>query len=89
MDWKSIDSAPRDGSRFLAVDMPDYEPYVCRWENDLYAPNGGRGGPSGWFADNWMDRWGDSPITERPTHWKPFGPPPQHPARAALDREDG
>ena len=75
-EWRDIATAPKDGSWFLAFEADGEIPYLCYWEKDLYAPNGGRGGPSGWFAQNWMDRWGDRPQAEQPTHWMPLPAPP-------------
>lgn len=82
LEWQPIATAPKDGAKLLLCDGPDDEVYIGYWETDIYAPNGGSGGPSGWFASNWMDRYGDSPVTEFPVYWHPIPKPPT--ARAAL-----
>jgi hypothetical protein len=79
--WQPIATAPRDGTWLLACEAGDELPYLCYWEEDLYRPNGGSGGSSGWFAQNWMDRWGDCPKAEHPTHWMPI---PQLPERLSV-----
>ena len=80
--WQPIATAPKNGAKLLLCDGPDDGVYIGYWEADIYAPNGGSGGPSGWFASNWMGRYGDSPVIEYPVYWASIPTPPS--ARATL-----
>lgn len=64
--WQPIESAPRDGRRFVALiprkhRQTPYEPSICHWERALQKPR---------FI---FDDWGRGP---EPTHWMPLPPPP-------------
>ncbi|KPK13948.1 MAG: hypothetical protein AMJ56_00420 [Anaerolineae bacterium SG8_19] len=67
MNWQPIETAPKDGSCFLAYmwyekeEGDDYEFYsVIRWEKGL-----------GWVQENpYMDPF-------KPTHWMPLPEPPK------------
>lgn len=74
MTWQTMDTAPRDGTRILAKGLDafnrlDDHVYITSWTNDVYAVQGGRGGPSGWFSGNYGDHWGDDPIMDKPVLW--------------------
>lgn len=60
--WKSIDTAPKDGTRILANDMQYNNPsFVCWWDNNK----------SGWVSDLAIDFGG----TEDPKMWIPLPKP--------------
>jgi hypothetical protein len=66
--WRPIETAPNDGTQFLAWDESyGDEVYVTGWST-VWA---------GWFSDQYEDRWQDRPIIERPTHWMPLPAPPE------------
>ena len=67
-----IDSAPKDGTKILAWDADDSEPYITSWTDDAWKAQGGSGGPSGWFHGKYRDRWGDYPLIDRPVTWMPL-----------------
>ncbi len=58
--WKTIDSAPRDGEYILAVrNEKGYSrkcPNVIQWDGDL---------------SNWTD-WSGNEVVYQPTHWNPI-----------------
>lgn len=57
--WQSIDTAPKDGSRFLAYEKTsNYSISECWWESDF----GGQ-----W--QGWTNDWDNEP---NPTHWAPM-----------------
>lgn len=85
--WQPIGTAPKDGAKLLLCDGPEDVVYIGYWEADIYAPNGGSGGPSGWFADNWMDSHGDSPVIEFPVYWQPLPASPNVAALSSLGGE--
>jgi len=59
-EWKTIQSAPRDGARFLAyVPVPNHR-MVIAMMGDLGII----------LAENYL------PMTYPPTHWQPLPPPP-------------
>lgn len=60
-EWHPIETAPKDGSRFLAYERRDVSHYPCWWCNDF----------SIW--EGWQDDWDSEP---EPTHWMPLPEPP-------------
>ena len=88
MDWQPIETAPKDGTWFLAY-VPDLDcmcwgPYeFCAWEVDSWVNVGGnvtRSGPGYWCTT-------DTSEPCEPTHWMPLPkspaktpafPPPSH-----------
>jgi hypothetical protein len=61
--WQPIETAPKDGTRFLAYEGGrECKHYECWWNSDF----------SDW--EGWQDDWGGEP---EPTHWMPFLPPPR------------
>lgn len=64
-DWQPIETAPRDGSLFLAYEAKqENEIYECWWQDDL----------SNWSG--WQDWWDSEP---EPTHWMVRPAPPATP----------
>jgi hypothetical protein len=62
-DWQLIETAPRDGTRFMAFEKGDeFQRYECWWQNDF-------GHWEGWQND--LDN------EPNPTHWKPLDPAPE------------
>ena len=61
--WQPIETAPRDGTRFLAFERwnADYQIYECWWGEDF----------GNW--EGWRDAWDSEP---EPTHWMPLPKPP-------------
>ena len=61
--WQPIETAPRDGTRFLAFERgnADYQIYECWWGEDF----------GNW--EGWRDAWDSEP---EPSHWMPLPPPP-------------
>lgn len=66
-----IEFAPKDGSRILVRD-DDGDTYIAWWTPDVWTEQGGSGGPAGWFAGQYRDRWGDSPQMRSPVGWWPL-----------------
>ncbi len=61
--WQPIETAPRDGSRFLAFQRGDGDQrFECWWQDDFGIWSG------------WMDDWDGEP---EPTHWMPLPTPPE------------
>jgi hypothetical protein len=60
--WQPIETAPRDGSRFLAYENRDVSYYPCWWRNDYL------------IWEGWQDDWDSEPD---PSHWQPLPPPPK------------
>lgn len=67
MEWKTIDSAPRDGTWLLL--------YWPHWFHTpvtgYYDTRGWGGGNVGWYSDRMTHADG-----VEPTHWMPLPPPP-------------
>ena len=64
-EWKTIDSAPKDGSDFLA------------WVNFPYhKDNGGYCDFCCWSIDHWQQPDADVCGEMKPTHWMPLPTPP-------------
>ena len=62
--WMDIETAPKDGTRFLAFELrEDYQQYECWWQDDF----------SNWSG--WQTAWDDAPT---PTNWMPLSDPPTH-----------
>lgn len=62
LTWRTIDTAPRDGTRFIAFEKSDeYQRYECWWQDDF----------SNWSG--WQNDWDCEP---QPTHWKPLDTEP-------------
>lgn len=60
--WQTMDTAPRDGSRFLAYEEErESKRYECWWQEDF----------GHW--EGWQDDW-DSEVN--PSHWMPLPAPP-------------
>lgn len=64
MDWQPIDSAPKDGTRFLAFRDGIME--VVWFKRDWFYE-----GDTGLGSDNWL-----YPKDHQPTHWMPLPEPP-------------
>lgn len=62
-EWQDIETAPKDGTRFLAFEKSrESQRYECWWENDF----------GNW--EGWTDDWDSEP---EPTHWMPLMDPPK------------
>ena len=75
MDWQPIETAPRDGTEFLATHtrLKFVRPYICSWgrcklQPDGYVANSGK---------EWWRAYGQTKLAPRPTHWMPLPEPPQ------------
>ena len=82
MSWQPIETAPRDGTKFIGFGKPAYRmpdgAYQTYWSSfgegsiarlDFKAGNGPEGGF--WYEEtNRINTW-------RPTHWMPLPPPPE------------
>lgn len=70
MDWQPIDTAPKDGSLFLAcnIDPAVKNPSVIYWEFGS--------GPFG-IAPHWRDSTHHSVGYNEFTHWMPLPEPPE------------
>lgn len=66
MEWRPIDSAPRDGTRFLIYESDGT--YSVAWWDDKYI----------WVRPGaWISEYQRSDTLVRcPTHWMPLPPPP-------------
>ena len=66
MEWRTIDSAPKDGEFVLlySPDAGDGEPFIARWLPDPEFPDGGA-----WWEkpDNYP-----FPVDADPSHWMPL-----------------
>ena len=63
MTWQPIETAPKDGTRFMAYERSDEsEFYLCWWEEDFPEWQG------------WQNVWDSEP---EPTHWTRRPDPPQ------------
>jgi hypothetical protein len=70
MEWQKIDTAPKDGSRFLAADSYSGR-YVCRWGSHYTRSMDGKDKEGCVNAD------GQPGNTASPKHWMPLPPPPK------------
>jgi len=67
-EWQTIDTAPKDGSKFIGFD--GVRPFLCystkhyvKWPHE-------EGGPT--FRDGWSGDYYDCISPEDPTHWMPL-----------------
>lgn len=81
MNWRPIESAPKDGSNVLIIAASAYSPEArVGWWND------------GWCFYSRPDRFWAAGVTGmvEATHWMPLPPPPESGASVrAMEREDG
>lgn len=77
MEWKPIDTAPRDGTRIWAYWPTTNGDAVHSNAAQVETWFGPRGHPDG-VAKCWQTafEWGDDAGPCRPTHWMPLPPPP-------------
>jgi hypothetical protein len=77
MEWRSIETAPKDGTRVLL--WADGEHKIARWftaeEHAFYEH--GHAEDSGLFSDMWMGDTGEENI--EPEAWQPLPAPPAKP----------
>lgn len=75
MDWKPIESAPRDGRDLL---LWDERPYIGSWRKDDNVPKDGK-----MWLDNSYDDFsvGYASTPLKPTHWAAIDPPPSDASR--------
>lgn len=70
-EWQPIETAPRDGTEFLAYDIQAKKQDVCHWSKNFEwfeaVQSDGETGP--WFGEFGRDR-------EDITHWQPLPAPP-------------
>ena len=66
MKWQPIETAPRDGTKFLVLGGP-YLGYVIPVVVDAVFDEGA------WWPN--QSDWMDGPL--EPTHWMPLPPPPE------------
>jgi len=60
--WQPIETAPKDGTRFMAYEEADEAKfYPCWWQEDFG------------YWEGWQNVWDSEP---NPTHWMPLPPPP-------------
>jgi hypothetical protein len=65
-DWQPIETAPKDGTRILAV-WGKFPMRIMEWKEV--------DGPFGPFA-NWVPESGPIVLTEQPKCWQPLPEPP-------------
>jgi hypothetical protein len=72
-DWRTIDSAPKDGTRILLFDNG----YIAigRWSDDARFGNE-KYGPGWQIFECEMDEW-YAIATDTATHWMPLPSPPR------------
>lgn len=79
MEWRTIDSAPRDGTRVLVVDSKGnidcakYEPDSYEYEQFVRTAKDG----NVYRTVKEECGWWDSGISIAPTHWMPLPEPPK------------
>jgi hypothetical protein len=59
-EWRTMESAPRDGTAVLISEAGDFIPEIARWHVDLVG---------------WMNEYSDR-VSLSPTHWRPLPAPP-------------
>lgn len=64
-EWKSIDTVPKDGTRFLGVNLK-YNEIEIMWRET------GINGGSNFFSGNFLNRNLEEPWLSNPTHWMPL-----------------
>jgi hypothetical protein len=83
-EWRPIETAPRDGTKILAIRCAVYV------DPDTKVPEDVRAYSICWFTD--QPGWGLNPAffdgyhSVSPTHWAPLPPPPSSEAAAPLNR---
>lgn len=60
-EWKTIDSAPRDGTYIIINGMKNGGVCEAKWFKKY---------------GNWKLRGGNFALPDSPTHWQPLPPPP-------------
>ena len=71
MKWQPIETAPKDGRRFLAYEKSDENcVYECWWEPDYLHDEWGCA------VGGWDDDWD---LQRDPSHWMPLPAPPVKP----------
>lgn len=75
--WQPIESAPRDGTFFLAV-VKGFAPAVAQWTTDFRPEGEFTFLEPGMFADesHWDEMVAQTDPWE-PTHWQPLPAPPE------------
>lgn len=83
MDWRPIETAPKDGTWILlggtAIEAQDWfepgpEGYPIRSEyGNAEVPMS----IARWSEKSWRDQWDDYYGPQCPTHWQPLPEPPQ------------
>lgn len=64
MEWKPIETAPKDGTKFLSYEKAWNEYIVCYWDRSS-------------FMAISIDQFGCNEPVE-PTHWMPLPTPPEN-----------
>lgn len=87
MNWMPIETAPKDGTHFLATSkFLDGEIFICTWKDKTLVHSTGKEHHIGWWLVGIPERFyiGYGPlfmmITQddlKPTHWMPLPEPPQ------------
>lgn len=72
MEWKPIETAPKDGTRILAY-WPDVHGNYSATQTETWF--GPRRAPNEQLCWQSVYEWGDEFVY--PTHWTPLPPPPQ------------
>jgi hypothetical protein len=84
-DWQTMDSAPKDATRFLAFENGNQ--YVCKWGDWYLARTGANGKREDVYG--WIPAGAQPGAQAHPTHWMPL---PEGPdvavARAEKRRHD-
>ena len=76
MDWKPIDTAPKDGTEIIGY-RPDQGVFVFRWADMLeFVARDSASDPAEDYDEDfacwWHDRWGWMEGDETPTLWQPL-----------------
>lgn len=72
--WMPIETAPKDGTPFLAFDINEEQHVLCWREGKPYGDRGPGRGSWAWRLHRWM--FGEQELF-RPTHWQPLPQPPE------------
>ncbi len=75
MPWRSIDSAPKDGTNVLLIGRYTDGPRIGYWVDSPGKPFSYTGWTTGWETANGHDV-GYDPI-HKPSHWLPIPPEPK------------
>lgn len=73
--WRSMESAPKDGTRILMADDRDIE--TGQWVKAMSFPNTRSVYPAGWEDDRYDAAHRFEPQGSQPTHWMLLPQPPQ------------